>query len=126
MRWWARTRAAPQGCPACEHPWREHAGSGAYDPDGVDGDACGECLYEVEHGEHGDQAVCRLRAYHSRVQALLAAVHDRLAALGPVVWVAPSSRTRTARVDVDLPGTSTSRPPSCPGCAGTWWPGWTW
>jgi hypothetical protein len=38
VRWRLRTTA----CPSCTHPWAEHPDAGAH---------CGECEYEVEHGE---------------------------------------------------------------------------
>ncbi|GIG23205.1 hypothetical protein Cch01nite_39290 [Cellulomonas chitinilytica] len=45
----------PGRCPGCDHRWDEHAGSGN-DDDGV----CGECAYEVEHGQYtSDAAPCR-------------------------------------------------------------------
>ncbi|GAA4583606.1 hypothetical protein GCM10023194_21390 [Planotetraspora phitsanulokensis] len=47
-------------CPACGHDWREHP-EGAFN----EGDAstCGECLYEIEHGEPGAPSqACRLPA----------------------------------------------------------------
>ena len=49
----------PRGvCPECQHPWSEHAGSGN-DLDGV----CGECAYEVEHGQReSPEPGCRLPA----------------------------------------------------------------
>lgn len=103
MRWWPRPGPVWERCAACEHSWQEHAGSGAHDPDDADGDACEECDYEVAHGERGQGDLCRLRAYHSRVQALLAVAYEGLGALGQVVWVPPSPLTRTARVEVELP-----------------------
>jgi hypothetical protein len=42
VRWRLRTNA----CPFCTHPWAEHPDAG---PDA--GAHCGECEYEVEHGE---------------------------------------------------------------------------
>ena len=42
VRWRLRTTA----CPSCTHPWEEHPGAS---PDS--GLQCGECEYEVEHGE---------------------------------------------------------------------------
>lgn len=50
VRWRLRTTA----CPSCTHPWEEHPGAG---PDS--GTHCGECEYEVEHGEAPDgRGVC--------------------------------------------------------------------
>jgi hypothetical protein len=43
-------------CPACRHPWFEHAGTGN-DLNGM----CGECAYEFEHGQRESSAPgCRL------------------------------------------------------------------
>jgi hypothetical protein len=63
-RWSERTanRVRYYGnCPVCGHDWREHPG-GHFDAD-LDWDCCGECQYEVDHGERVSSApVCRRRA----------------------------------------------------------------
>jgi hypothetical protein len=46
-------------CPSCGHDWREHPGTPA-----IDGSECGECVYELEHGERPEDAgpLCTRRA----------------------------------------------------------------
>ena len=43
-------------CDDCRHPWIEHLGAFA---DADDFGGCGECLYEVEHGEREPASICK-------------------------------------------------------------------
>lgn len=59
-RTWRRARRAWRdpfygACQDCDHDWREHPGGCFADPEF---DACGECGYEVDHGERVDP-LCR-------------------------------------------------------------------
>lgn len=55
-----RTLRELPGCGACGHGWEEHAGAWG-EPEG---EACGECVYESDHGElvpgHECRAACPL------------------------------------------------------------------
>lgn len=103
MAWWQRRRPSSESCPACGHSWVTHAGSEADEIPSPDRDACRECSGELAAGSRVDpQQLCRSRAHHSRVQVLLAAVHDQLAEDGPVSWVPPIPRWSTARVEFHL------------------------
>ena len=103
MRWRGRRRPKVPDCPQCGHTWGEHAGGG--DDPGKTDPECGECQYELEHGFlPTDAQPCRLRAFHTRVQVLLADVHADLVNQGASVeWVTPADRWRTARVEIDMP-----------------------
>lgn len=51
-------------CPTCGHPWDEHPGE-------LDGTrtGCGECVYEVEHGERAPtELICTARVPHHLIE----------------------------------------------------------
>lgn len=52
----ARTRVMMELCDDCRHPWIEHLGAFA---DADDFGGCGECLYEIEHGEREPASICK-------------------------------------------------------------------
>lgn len=57
MAWWRRRpRRVVELCPGCGHDWDEHSGGGWAEPGQA---TCGECGYEVDHGERtaGDECV---------------------------------------------------------------------
>jgi len=47
-----------EACPSCGHPWLEHPG-GTSAPGHPE--TCGECVYEIEHGESEAGTSCELR-----------------------------------------------------------------
>lgn len=53
----ARHRVLMEVCGECDHPWVEHLGSL---PEADDLGGCGECAYEVEHGERRAPLICRV------------------------------------------------------------------
>lgn len=43
-------------CGDCGHPWTEHLSAF---PDAEDFGGCGECVYEIEHGEREPASICK-------------------------------------------------------------------
>lgn len=80
MRWrrgseQRRTRRKSAGvlmelCGDCGHPWTEHLGVFA---DAVDLGGCGECAYEIEHGERESASICRTEVPASVIDRATAA-----------------------------------------------------